>query len=303
MSKYIVGIDGGGTSTDGVLFDLEGNHIRTYQTGFANFRVHPAIAKDNVITTIERLIDGISKEDILSIQIGLAGIPNETDRVALEEELSNTYLTSVSIVTDALIALFSIRQNDPGCLLMILGGTGSVILIGNDNHVERIGGYGHLLGDKGSAYHVSITALERVIEQFEHGDKITSLSLAILQNINAEGPSDIKDFVYSHSKQEIAQLSKFLATHAEQGDKEAIALFQEEGVHLAKQAILAYRKLSVCDHVTIGLRGSFLLKAPYVKEALFSYLNQQEISYSVDDRRVEPVEGAFYLGLSQLQKR
>ena len=39
MSKYIIGIDGGGTKTIGVLFDENGNEITRYRGGFANFNI------------------------------------------------------------------------------------------------------------------------------------------------------------------------------------------------------------------------------------------------------------------------
>lgn len=300
MNRHLIGIDGGGTSTKGALFDLDGTMLRTAEDGFANFRVDAPTAKAHVLHVIETLAEGVGFDAVDGIVIGLAGIPAEADRLALETELATRYHTPVFIVTDALLALHSIRQDSEHCVVLVLGGTGSAVLIGNGEDHDRIGGYGHLLGDEGSAYHLAIRALKQVIRQLEEGRTPSPLAQAILQEIHARDQLDIKDFVYANHKQKIAELARFLASYAEAGDEEARTLFRHEGELLAEQTLLALKRVDVCDTVRIGFRGSFLLHAPLVKDVLIERLEAQHIPYVIDKHPVDPVVGAYHLGLRKL---
>jgi N-acetylglucosamine kinase-like BadF-type ATPase len=196
--------------------------------------------------------------------------------------------------------LHSIKRDHDDCVVLVLGGTGSAILIGDDNGHDRIGGYGHLLGDEGSAYHLAITALKQIIRQFEQGDSPSPLARAILQEIGAKDHLGIKDFVYANTKQTIAELARFLATYALQGDPEAVALFRQEGELLADQTMLALKRVTTCQRVNIGFRGSFLLQAPFVQDVLIQRLNEQHVPYVIDKHPVDPVVGAYHLGLRKL---
>lgn len=302
MSRYIVGVDGGGTKTLGVLFKEDGTIQKRVEYGFSNFRVDKAIAKDNLISTIDDVVQDIDVNNIDIIQIGVAGVPEVPYKEQLINELQERYQTTVSIVTDAEIALYSIRKDTNQCVIMVLGGTGSAVMVKNDEHDLIIGGFGHLLGDEGSGYHLAIHALRQVISQYEDNQTISPLSQAILEHIHAQQYNQIKDFVYNSSKQQIAQLSNFIATYALQGDEEAITLFKEEGIHLARQTITAFKKVQTCRKVIIGFRGNFLLHAPFVQETMLAELQKQNLEYTIDTNPVEPVVGAYYLGLSQLKR-
>ncbi|MBU1020963.1 MAG: hypothetical protein KJ847_07070, partial [Firmicutes bacterium] len=219
------------------------------------------------------------------------------------EEIRADYQSSVNMVTDAEIALYSIKRETDDSVIMVLGGTGSAVVLSENDESTMIGGFGHILGDEGSGYHLAITALKEIITQYEEGKKKTDLTLAILQEIKAKDHFEIKNFVYNKSKNEIARLSQFIAEYAINGNEEAIKLFKNEGVHLARQTLNAYNKLHIHNRVTIGIRGGFVLRAPFVKEALIEELNKYKLNYILDDLSLEPVYGAYYLGLRHLVKR
>lgn len=83
---------------------------------------------------------------------------------------------------------------------MVLGGTGSVIIAYVNDKIHFIGGYGPLLGDEGSSYHLVIEELKHIINQFEEKKKITDLTKALLNKIEAKSYTDIKAFVYNNTK-------------------------------------------------------------------------------------------------------
>lgn len=303
MSKYIIGVDGGGTKTLGILFDYDGNTKKRVVSGFGNFSVNIEETINHLLSVLEELTEDVEKLAIKFIQIGIAGYSNFNDKEQLNEKLSKLYNCEVSIVTDAEIALYSIKKDSEKNVIMVLGGTGSAVMYDYLGKTQLIGGFGHLLGDEGSGYHLAITALKNIIKQYEERKPITPLTKSILKQINAKNYSEIKNFVYNNKKTEIAKLSEYIAQHANDGDSEAIKLFIDEGRLLAKQTIQAYKALESNNEVIVGIKGGFLLNAPYVKESLIEELNAKNIKYKLDASSVEPVVGAYYLAKSHLVKR
>lgn len=301
--SYIIGVDGGATKTLGVLFDESGNELKRFESGFANFNVNETKTISHIMSCINQLLLEIHIEELDIIQIGIAGYTNYLKKDELQRKLEELYRTKVVFTSDALLAYYSVKKDQEKEAIVILGGTGSVVTYEKNNEIHFIGGYGHLLGDFGSGYHVSVTLLKEVIRQHEEDTQITTLSKKVLAYLQLEDYTKIKEYVYNHSKKEIAHIASFIANEANNGDSEAITLLMNEGMMLAKQAINAYNKLNPKDEIIIGLRGSFLRNAPYVKEVLLSECKRNQISYELETEEIEPVFGAYYLALKQLNNK
>lgn len=303
MNKYIVGIDGGGTKTLGVLFTTDGKEVRRVIKGPSNISSDEKSGIHTIKEVLSELITDDVVKDVEFIQMGIAGVSKMTNKEGLVKELEDLYHTSISIDTDALIALYSVKKDSDDHVIMVLGGTGSVVMVSEEDHVNIIGGFGHLLGDQGSGYHLAISALKCIIKQFENGEAITELSIAILNELNLTDYQMIKQFVYNSSKSDIASLSQFIASIALSGNEEAKQLFINEGLELARQTLIAFNKIKTEQHTIIGLRGGFLLNAPLVKETLKEALSKQIENFTFDTTVTEPVIGAYYLGKRKQLKR
>jgi len=303
MNKYIIGIDGGGTKTLGVLYNFEGVELNRVEFGFSNFSMGEAEAKQNIEKTLHELCKNLEEDRELYIQMGVAGVSKLREQNLYKAKLEAMFNAQVSLDSDALIALYSVKKDQDVNVILVIGGTGSVLMIGEDDHVQIVGGFGHLLGDEGSAYHLVTSALKKIIEDKESNQPDTDLSLQILKEIKAPDYQAIKDFVYNENKKTIAGLSRFIANRALNQDPDAIELFIQEGQFLAKQTLNAYHKIKNKQDVIIALRGGFLLSAPYVKETLIKELGKHIKDYQIDVHQVEPVIGAYYLGFLKLSKR
>ena len=302
MNNYIIGVDGGATKTIGVLFSPMGEELKRTVKGYSNFSVNEEESIIHILEVIDELTSNLGDNSILRIQIGIAGYTNYSRKEKLDVLLKERYNTSIDVITDAEIALYSVKRNSEQNVIMILGGTGSVIMLLENNEMSFIGGFGHLLGDEGSGYHLAITALRNIIAQFEDKKSPTKLTMHILEHIKAKDYSDIKKFVYNRQKNEIAELQLIIAEYAQKDNKEAIKLFIDEGVLLSKQAVKAYKMIDTEEEVIIGIKGGFLLNAPYVKETLIRELNKENIMYKLDANPIEPVYGAYYLAKQYLDR-
>ncbi len=303
MSKYIIGIDGGGTKTLGVLFDIKGTELKRVESGFSNFSIDEEIAKRNLEKTIEELTKDLDSDQELFIQMGIAGYSKIKKSTQFIKSLEKRYNATVDLDSDAIIALYSVKQDKNVNVIMVIGGTGSVLMVSDGDESNMVGGFGHLLGDEGSAYHLAITALKKIIEEKESHHQLSQLSNLILKEIEALDYSDIKNFVYNNNKSDIARLAKFIAQCALEHDLDAIELLKQEGKHLAKQTINAYNLSKRSEKVIIALRGGFLLNAPFVKETLIEELKMSLKNFEIDIYPIEPVIGAYYLGFLKLSKR
>ena len=304
MTEYIIGIDGGGTKTHGALFDLDGKIVKKVHFGYANFSVDEEISQGNIYKAIDELVDSMGKnEKLLHIELGVAGVSKIKNRNDYLDSIVYKYGASVDLVTDAEIALYSVKKDTDMKVIMVLGGTGSVIMINDKDNSSILGGFGHLLGDEGSSYHLAITALKNIINEFEGNLEFSDLSKAILKQIKAETHYDIKNFVYDGNKSSIAKLSLFIAELAIEGDLDAKKLFVDEGKHLARQTFTAFKKLNTKERILIGIKGGFLLNAPFVKETLIAELDKQKLDYEISKDEVDPVIGAYYLSLKKISVR
>jgi N-acetylglucosamine kinase-like BadF-type ATPase len=303
MNKYIIGLDGGGTKTLGVLFDINGNELKRVEFGFSNFSIDEDIAKTNVEKTIEALAMDLESDRELFVQMGIAGYSKIKKSNQFVKSLEKKYNATVELDSDAIIALYSVKKDQDINVIMVIGGTGSVLMVSDGDEANMVGGFGHLLGDEGSAYHLAITALKKVIEEKESGKELSHLSNLLLKEIEALDYLDIKNFVYNNNKSDIARLAKFIAQCSLNQDLDAISLLKQEGRHLAKQTINAYNLSKRKEKVIIALRGGFLLNAPYVKETLIEELKISLKDFIIDIHPIEPVIGAYYLGFLKLSKR
>ncbi|BCR36816.1 BadF/BadG/BcrA/BcrD ATPase family protein [Mariniplasma anaerobium] len=302
MSKYIIGIDGGGTKTLGVLYDIKGNELKRSTSGFTNFNIDLNKAKENMLDVLDKLTIEIKPSDELFIQMGISGYSKIKDKIAYEDEIGNRYHATASLESDVLIALYDVKKDQEVNVIMVIGGTGSVLMYSDQYRLEQVGGFGHLLGDEGSAYHLSISALKMIISTYEDTNTYDEFSTKILNHLNIHDQFDVRDYVYNNDKTTIANLAKFISQIAIDGNEKAKDLINDEAKHLARQTIKAYLKLQEKDKVIIALRGGFLTNAPFVKQTLIKELEMSIKDFEINEGTDSPVKGAYYLSLLKLSK-
>ena len=62
--KYVIGVDGGGTKTEAVAYDLDGNVLEKSLTGFGNLVKDEKEALKNIIDSLEVILNKLGKEDL-----------------------------------------------------------------------------------------------------------------------------------------------------------------------------------------------------------------------------------------------
>lgn len=302
MSKFIIGVDGGGTKTLGVLYNLEGVEIKRYTSGFSNFNIDYDQATQHLFDVLDHLTKDLKQTDELWIQLGISGYSKIREKESFEDALGEKYHAKVSLESDVLIALYDVKKTMDVNVIMVIGGTGSVVMYSDQHRLEQIGGFGHLLGDEGSAYHLSISALKDVIDVYEDKGSYDEFGKLILDHLNVKHHFGIRDFVYANEKTKVAHISTFIDQLASNGNEKAIMFIENEAKSLARQAVRAYLKMNHNNKLIIALRGGFLVKSPLMKKIFLEQLNMSIKDFELNESDESPVKGAYYLSLLKLKK-
>jgi N-acetylglucosamine kinase-like BadF-type ATPase len=186
-TKYVIGIDGGGTKTTALLVSLDGTVVSEEHAGSTNLQI---VGSEQAAKVIVKLLTDCCKKinceqsSIQTIVLGLAGVGRAVDKASLLDELqrlakkNKMQLPSVVIETDARIALEAAFASSFG--IVLIAGTGSIALAkAEDGKIYRAGGWGRILGDEGSGYVIGRQALNAAIRSSEgRGDKTKLLKFA-----------------------------------------------------------------------------------------------------------------------------
>ncbi len=154
--------------------------------------------------------------------------------------------------------------------MLVLSGTGSCCYGRNDDgKTAKIGGWGHILGDKGSGFEIGLRALKAVIYYFDRDGKWPKLGERLLHRLQLNEPNDLIGWVQNAPKTDVAALAVQVFDAWDAGDKIAADILKGAKESLAKDALACAEKLtSGKGGVHFILTGSVLLKQPKFARAL-----------------------------------
>jgi N-acetylglucosamine kinase-like BadF-type ATPase len=297
--RYVIGVDGGGTKTVAVAYDLQGNVLGEGKSGFSNVMVDFKEATKHIISAIQEAQQHLAPEECEYIYLGIAGSEGIENKEELIQILIDTFQTKISVVNDSIIAHAATLRGNDGVL--VIAGTGAIAVGIDDQKCVFAGGWGHLLGDEGSGYWIAMEAFRQMIRETDNSLPLSRLSKEILQEIGYSDPQDIKLYAYSRPKADIAQLSKVVSRLADENESEAIAILNEAGVRLGEMTVNCIRKLGVASKVDIGLSGSIFLHIPRVLKSYQQYLSDHlTVPFHLVTEVVPATKGAYYLAKKAL---
>jgi N-acetylglucosamine kinase-like BadF-type ATPase len=243
---YLIGIDGGGTKTHGVLTDIRGRILSQCFVGATNPNdVTLPVAVDRLTELTACLLReaGLSEERLpeISMFFGIAGGINYGP--ALESSLCERFpeAEALTVRSDIHILLSGeIPEGDGACIIC---GTGSACFLRRGDEVIRIGGWGYLLDSGGSGYDIGRDALEAALRHFDGRGEATILSALLEEHLGGAVNTRITD-IYREGKPYIAACAPLVFHAARQGDPVAEAILNRNARKLAEYAECAWRWLT-----------------------------------------------------------
>ena len=235
----VFGIDGGGTSSRLRVEDGEGKLLFYAEGASTNLNARDA---DAVRDTLAELFLQAEKQSGIGVAgysagyAGSAGVDREEDRGRFESLLRKAtgYRGPLMVGNDAEPALAGALDDTEGILL--IAGTGSIALgRSKDGYSVRAGGWGHLLGDEGSAWRIAFDAICRAIRSVEGRDLDTGLLEAALEHFGLERADDFIPFVYGNlDKTRVARFARVVGTYRDRRDPLALDIFDRAAKDLSQ---------------------------------------------------------------------
>ncbi|EEK78917.1 ATPase [Bacillus cereus] len=259
--KYMIGVDGGGTKTEAIAFDKDGNELVRATSGFGNILIDFEEALFHIMEAIDQCQKGLLNGYCVCICLGLAGVGGAHTN-ELTECLKKKYGTQIEIFNDAIVAHAAALQGKDG--ILTIGGTGAICLGKKGEVYEYSGGWGHILGDEGSGYWIALQGLKRIANQFDQGIPLCPLSLSIQDQFQLLTSSHIKSLVYSSSKDKVAAIAPFIIEEARNGNDDAHEIMMQAGKELARITVDIYNKMQFDLSTPIAVSGSILRFVPEI---------------------------------------
>lgn len=291
--NYVIGIDGGGTKTKLVRCTLDGTVIDSYMSGPSNilssgYGVVRQSIHDVIIDAV--INSGDCFEECRAMCIGIAGAARESVKVQLEAIIRETGYKGPLIIThDAETALIGGTDGEEGILL--IAGTGTICYGENkEGKTHRVGGWGHIIGDEGSAYSIGVKILNAIMRAYDKRGQETILTELVLKRLALETVEDIIGEVYKvgASKQDIAGYAILIEEACNRGDEVALKIIDETIDALVEAANTNIHCLDFENKSTkVIINGSVLINNKRIQEGFCNKLQllypKVEVSYMIQD--------------------
>ena len=302
-NNIFIGIEGGATNTNGVLFDSNGNTLAALSIKGSNLAVYQQVAAERICFLIQELIKKarIDSESIKCIGLGIAGSSNEDGRDLLFKELDKINLSNKTLLSNDAEAAYQVCcPKNEGLLITV--GTGVICIARNQSgKLFRTAGKGHHSGDIGSGFWIASQAIIKLSMQDEislnnpaDSKEILDIIYKVLEIDNLDDDLD-RILKSSEAVREVASLSKYIINLANENNEVALSIIQEATTAISDYIIELIDKLGYeSDEIILAANGS-IMKNKFFRKALNDALqfDFSKINWIVS--KVSPAYGAAIL--------
>ena len=257
----LLGIEGGGTRTSALLVEGTDTVLASFAVGPGNLKL---LNGEELAALLASIRDQLPTPPD-RIGIGMAGVRSASDRERLSRAVATTWPGVPSAVGDDLILALEAGEWPADCAAQVLqlSGTGSCCLGRHrSGNMVKIGGRGHIIGDRGSACDIAVHALRSTVTISDIDADWPRLGADMVAFLQMNDPESLIEWSMTASKAEIASLAQvvFEAASSRQ-DEIAVAILRRASERLSKDAVhCAARVAQPGEKVQFLLNGSTLLK-------------------------------------------
>lgn len=282
-----VGLDIGGSKTHGILL-RSGAVVAGHIAGSANVQNVPV---DQALDSLAEIFTALDARNVSRVIAGSGGVDTAADAQALRSLIARfAPHAAIDVVHDTRLILAAGHQSSG---IALIAGTGSVAWgVSAAGTQARSGGWGHLLGDEGSAYWIGREAVRHVLRRRETGGGTDPLSEALLQRCGVQLPEQLIALFHGPTDRRFWADKAAVVFAAADADPAAAAIAASAADYLAQLVIDVARALRLSAPVVVG--GGLAAHQPVLRSALserFDAAGLDGVTFLTSD----PVYGVQYL--------
>ena len=205
----------------------------------------------------------------------------EKYQIAIKERLGERLHTLIGADTDAANVLS--MGADPDNSLAVICGTGSCVFVRKGTQRYRLGGWGYLLDQAGSAYDVGKDGLRCALAAEDGLAPSSLLSEMMIKALGGNVFGNINT-IYKNGRPFIADLALLVVEAAHAGDSDAIGILRQNAERLAQLLKAAVERYDAPRQAVAA--GSFL------KDDIFRAMVQEMSEVELIMPELPPVYGA-----------
>jgi len=292
--ERILGVEGGGTKTAWALVEGmtsggdAGKEFRILDQG----KLPPSNLR---LTTPERLREIFAElpKQVDRAGVFLAGCGTEEDRRSLalicREIWPNAKIVTGSDRDSGLAAAL-----DHGDGIVVNAGSGSSVTGRRGDRIERAGGWGHILGDTGGGYFLSIEALRLILREYDLHRGEMQFTAKILHALSLNNLDELVRWAQTADKMEIAMLAPVVFQAAAGGDARVNEIV-EEGAHV----LCEYTEAVACRLHLLAPKV-VLMGGLFHRDSIYTHAFRRKLKKNLPDARVTVAERPPELGAAWL---
>jgi len=292
--ERILGVEGAGTKTAWVLVEA----VTSDDDAGTEFRIldQGKLSPSNLrLTSPERLREIFAElpKQVDRAGVFLAGCGTEEDRRSLA-------LICRDIWPNAKIVTGSDRDSglaaalDHGDGIVVNAGSGSSVTGRRGDRIERAGGWGHILGDTGGGYFLSIEALRLILREYDLHRGEMQFTAKILHALSLNNLDELVRWAQTADKMEIAMLAPVVFEAAAGGDARVNEIVEEGARVLCEYTEAVASRLHLLAP-KIALTGGL-----FHRDSIYTHAFRRRLKKNLPDARVTVAERSPELGAAWL---
>ena len=174
--------------------------------------------------------------------------------------------------------------------IVVNAGSGSSVTGRRGDHIERAGGWGHILGDAGGGYSLSVQALRLILREHDLYRVELDFTAKILHALSLNNFDELVRWVQTADKMEIATLAPVVFDTGAAGGARMMEII-EEGARL----LCEYTE-AVADRLHLLAPKVVLIGGLFYRDSIYTHAFRRRLKKNLPDARITTAERAPELG-------
>lgn len=284
MERRMIGIDGGGSKTEFILFTESGKILKRVLLGGSNPN---NVGMESTINTFTMGIDALvgTETEVCGIFVGASGLDTGENTKEVKNILKKKYPNAAIRCENDIFNVIACGTNPDRCIAAICG-TGIAVYANENGELRRFGGRGYLLDEGGSGYHIGRDAICAALDVEDGLQEKGLLSECVRQKLGA-GVWDSIRKIYGESQSYMASFATCVFEAYAGGDEQARQILEKNAAYLAKLINMAAESGGKKTHIVAS--GSIVARSEVFRGMLMDKL-KEDLVLEVPD--YPPVYGA-----------